>query len=562
MANKILTPITLWSDFDDSLPVTETVLEERTEEKTLLRAVRFPGRAVGAERVNIFARFGRPVAGGNFPALLVLPDYKSTADETLIRRFVRKGYAVLMPDYRGKFSDDDFNYTAYPQEISYANYRTAGEHLDYAEPSAKETCWYEWVAVARYCLKYLQSLPCVGKIGVIGTKAGGDIAFQLAATAEGLSCVIPVCAGGWRAYRGVRKFGENTELAMNDERYRFLAGVDAQAYVQYVKCPVLMLCSSNDDRFDADRAFDTFARINPAMDKTFFFAARYCGCIGNTGLNDLDLFADKYLKEREVFVPSPVEISIEEDEGELVARIRSDPNGELTYCEVYMAEDTENSALRNWTRCELKREEGEDEQIFRLDAYKGTTRVFAFAKAKYSCGFAVSSKIAVKKLEKTYPNMTDKSRILYSSNQKFDSFVLEDPQRNVVADCFLDSSYAPIRMVEGPHGIKGIYSPFGLKLFRIGEERFRPGANALLKVDLYSPKPTLVRICIGASRNGELEVYRCCFRLSGGECWADRILYAKDFKSDGNKPLAQFSDANFISFSSEGEFCINNLLWL
>lgn len=562
MANKILTPITLWSDFDDSLPVTETVLEERTEEKTLLRAVRFPGRAVGAERVNIFARFGRPVAGGNFPALLVLPDYKSTADETLIRRFVRKGYAVLMPDYRGKFSDDDFNYTAYPQEISYANYRTAGEHLDYAEPSAKETCWYEWVAVARYCLKYLQSLPCVGKIGVIGTKAGGDIAFQLAATAEGLSCVIPVCAGGWRAYRGVRKFGENTELAMNDERYRFLAGVDAQAYAQYVKCPVLMLCSSNDDRFDADRAFDTFARINPAMDKTFFFAARYCGCIGNTGLNDLDLFADKYLKEREVFVPSPVEISIEEDEGELVARIRSDPNGGLTYCEVYMAEDTENSALRNWTRCELKREEGEDEQIFRLNAYKGTTRVFAFAKAKYSCGFAVSSKIAVKKLEKTYPNMTDKSRILYSSNQKFDSFVLEDPQRNVVADCFLDSSYAPIRMVEGPHGIKGIYSPFGLKLFRIGEERFRPRANALLKVDLYSPKPTLVRICIGASRNGELEVYRCCFRLSGGECWADRILYAKDFKSDGNKPLAQFSDANFISFTSEGEFCINNLLWL
>ncbi len=562
MANKILTPITLWSDFDDSLPVPETILEERTEEKMLLRAVRFPGRAVGAERVNIFARFGRPATGGTVPALLVLPDYQSTADETLIRRFVRKGYAVLMPDYRGKYSEGDFNYTAYPQEISYANYLAAGDHLDFAEPSAKETSWYEWVAVARYCLKYLQAMQGIGKIGVIGTKAGGDIAFQLAATAEGLSCVIPVCAGGWRAYRGVRKFGENTELAMNDERYRFLAGVDAQAYAQYVKCPVLMLCSSNDDRFDADRAFDTFARINPAMDKTFFFAARYCGCIGNTGLNDLDLFADKYLKEREVFIPSPVEIGIEENEGELVARIRSDPNGELTYCEVYMAEDIENSALRNWTRCELKSAGGEDGQIFRLNAYKGTSRVFAFAKAKYSCGFAVSSKIAVKKLEKKYTNMTGKSRILYSSEQKFDSFVLDDPHTEVVADCFLDSGRAPIRMIDGPHGIKGIYSPFGLKLFRIGEERYRPGANALLKVDVYSAAPALVRICIGASKNGVLEKYHCCLRLSGGECWADRILYAKDFKTDGNKPLSQFSDANYISFSSEDVFCINNLLWL
>ena len=96
---------------------------------------------------------------------------------------------------------------------------------------------------------------------------------------------------------------------------------------------------------------------------------------------------DKYLKDREVFIPAPVEISIEEDEGELVARIRFDPNGEVTYCEVYLSEDTENSALRNWTRCELKREEGEDEQIFRLNAYKKSTRVFAFAKAKGALSF-------------------------------------------------------------------------------------------------------------------------------------------------------------------------------
>ena len=59
-----------------------------------------------------------------------------------------------------------------------------------------------------------------------------------------------------------------------------------------------------------------------------YFAARYDGHIGNTGLNDLDLFIDKHLKGRAVFVPSPVDISIEEDDGELVARIKFDRNGE------------------------------------------------------------------------------------------------------------------------------------------------------------------------------------------------------------------------------------------
>ena len=50
--------------------------------------------------------------------------------------------------------------------------------------------------------------------------------------------------------------------------------------------------------------------------------------------------------------------------------------------------------------------------------------------------------------------------------------------------------------------------------------------------------------------------------ISGGEYWADRVLAAKDFKTEGNKPLSAFSDAASLSFSSDGEFCINNLLWL
>ena len=561
MANKILTPITLWSDFDDSLPIQCTVLEEREEGGVLCHKLRYFGRDVGGVRVNIFAVYCAPSGEAAPPALLILPDAAQTVDIAFAERFAKKGYAVLMPDYRGEWDGCD-EYTIYPEAVSYGNYRSAGRRLEYADDTAKETSWYEWVAVARYSCLYLRSLAPGRKIGLIGIKAGGDVVWQLAATFEGLACAIPVCAGGWRAYRGVYKFGESTELKMDDERYRFLAGVEAQAYAPYAKSPVLMLCSTNDEGFDADRAFDTYARINPEMEKTFYFAARYNGHIGNTGLNDMDLFIDKYLKGREVFIPTPVEIGVEEDGGELVARIKFDRNGEVKYCDVYMAEDNLDSPTRDWTKCAFKREDGDDEQIFSLNAYENASRVFVFAKAKYSCGFAVSSKIAVKRLEKSYSNSQKKSRILYSSTNGTDSFTIDRFDKNVLADCFLNTAQAPVCLLEGPLGIKGIYSSYGLKLFRINDARFRPGESGLLKFDIYSPQPALLQIGIGVLQNGALARYSCTLRVSGGECWADHLLSAKDFKNEVNKPLSGLDGARFITFYSQDVFCINNLLWL
>ena len=561
MANKILTPVTLWNGFDDTLPLQCTIEDEIQKDKMILRRLRFLGRAVGDKRVNIYAIYACPLTGDSYSALLVLGDVTKSVDETLAERFVDKGYAVLMPDYRGTWEDTD-GYTIYPEEIGYANYRNVGRYMDYADEDARKTCWYEWVAIGRYAVQYLKSLPQVGKIGAIGLRTGGDVVWQLAATCEDLACAIPVCSGGWRAYRGLYKFGDATDLKMDDERYRFLAGVDAQAYAQYVKCPILMLCSTNDERFDADRAFDTYARINPQMSKTFNFSARYNGHIGNTGLNDLDLFINKFLKGREVFVPSPVDIFIEEDEGELVARILFDPNGECKYCEVFMAEDNLDSSMRDWTRCSLKREISDEEQIFRLNAYKKATRVFAFAKAKYSCGFAVSSKIAVKKIDKAYSNLTEKCRIMYSSENGSDSFTIDRFDSKVLADCFLDNSVPPVRLMEGPFGIQGIYSAYGLKLFRINDEKYRPAENALLKFDVFSSVASILQLTLCVKENGKAEKYLCSLHLPGGNGWQNFILSAKDFKNSNNKPLTQIRLAQYLTFYSNDEFCVNNLLWI
>ncbi len=560
MANKILTPSTLWNDFDDTLELNtqETLLS--TYENVKFYGVRFDGRKTEEGRVRVYSQIAVP-EGDKHSALLILPDADHTVSVELMRRFADKGFVVLMPDYRGKY-DDCENYTEYPQDVFYANFKEAGRRMYYADDSAKETSWYEWVAVARYCLRYLKERNDIERIGVLGIKKGGEIAWQLMATSSDLSCGISVCAGGWMTYKGKFKFGDCPDIKLDDERHRFLAAVDSQAYAPFVKCPVMMLCATNDNDFDADRAFDTYARINPDMEKTFHFASRYDGCIGSTSLANLDLFLDKYLKDRAVFMPAPVDIVIEEDEdGELVVKLNMDKNGEFTDCKAFMAQDNCDSTTRNWELCKLK-SESDYGATFRLNAYEKAKIVFAYAKVKYSCGFYVSSKIAVKRVEKQYENLTPASRILYTSVNATDSFMFDKEDKTFLADCLIINEKPLVQLIEGAFGIKGIYSPTGLKTYKISDSQYRPQDNASLMFDLYSPKKCNVLIAVKVKKDVADEVYSCTVDIDGGENWNNVILSAKDFKNNVGIPLSQINLGYAITFNCSELFALNNLLWV
>lgn len=561
MANKILTPSTLWNDFDDTLELCAEEEAISSENGMRLNRVRFSGRETGKGRVRIFANFALPAEGTKFPALLILPDADKTVCPALMQRFTARGFAVLMPITAVNFPIAK-NTPNIPRTCLTRISRRRADTSPTPDETAKETSWYEWVAVARYCMRYLKSREEIGRVGVLGIKRGGEIAWQLMATSSDLSCGVSVCAGGWMTYKGKYKFGESSEVKLDDERYRFLAAVDSQAYAPYVRCPVLMLNSTNDHNFDADRAFDTYARINPEMEKTFHFASRYDGHIGNTSLANLDLFTDKFLKDRAVFMPAPVDIVIEEDAGRRTRRAAHDGHQRRIYrSKVFMAEDNLDSATRNWASCEMKRE-NDDEAVFRLNAYENAKIVFAFAKAKYSCGFYVSSKIAVKRVEKKYKNLQPSGRILYSSLNGTDSFTFDKADKYFLADCIADDEKPIVKLYEGAHGIKGVCSPLGLKTFKISDSMYRPADNAFLKFDLYAPEPCIVEIAVNVVKDGVSEAYVCNLKTGGGEAWYNHILYARDFKNSVNKSLAQLNEGISLTFNSAETFALNNLLWV
>ena len=131
MANTILTPITLWKDFDDTLPFNEEFLSKEEREGAVMRDVYILGRQTGFGRVKVYGRYYTPNGLESFPAVLIMFEAGFPCDEKLVMHFIRKGYGVLGIDYSGELGDG--RHTIYPRDIDHANFARAGRAMDRSE---------------------------------------------------------------------------------------------------------------------------------------------------------------------------------------------------------------------------------------------------------------------------------------------------------------------------------------------------------------------------------------------------------------------------------------------
>ncbi len=556
---NILTPVTLWEAFDASLETSPVVLSSKErEDGIIVERVNFSGRKTGGGRVVIAAGYAydknTPASG----TVLILPDSRDSIDEETMALFVKQGYAALMVDYRGEWEGCDF-YTRYPADVAYANTKKSGRRYAFVDESAAETSWYEWVAVGIYAKKYAAERSGNDKIAVVGLRDGGEIAWKLG-VAEKFKCIIPVCAAGWKAYAGVSKF-LTFEPDLNEERYRYIAGIDSQAYAPYIKCPVLMLCATNDAGSDYDRAYDTFSRINPEFvsASAIAYSVHSNGCIGEKCTSDMFMFLDKNLKDRQVFIPKPSEIVIEvDDESNLVATVKFDSEGIVDYCEMYMAEDCVDSSLRDWIECPPKTKISPQSQQFYLNIYEKTSTVFAMCYVRYINGFSVWSKISAKKLNGMFRNMRGKCRVIYSDKDSKYAFALSEPRKFAVGNMFLlDKSSRPA--VVEKDGVKGLYAVGGLTTYKLNSPAYAPVQGNILKLDVFCGENCKIRITLVDGPTGE--EYTDDYEITGG-VWQSIIAESKLFKNSGGVSLENFMSAVKLTVSCGIPYAINNVMWL
>ncbi len=565
----ILSAVSLWKKFNTQSPLNASEWGEKQVKNASFSHIAYSGHAALDGSVRIYAEFAKPADEGKYPAVLLLNDVGKPLDQELLSYFAEKGYAVLMPDYTGKSVKDEENTprTIYPPSLAYANYDMARGLDELGELSPEETCWFEWTYVALYSIEYLKSREDISSIGVVGIRTGGEIAWKTMLSPD-VKCGVPINAAGWRSSRNFAKFGDTADINLSDERHRYIAGIESQSYAPFVKCPVLMLCALRDHSFDCDRAYDTFSRIGNKDGNAIVYSPETGSCIGPDGITDMDLFLEKNLKGREIYLPDALGVSVKDTEKGLLVEIEGDEEGLLDEIGVYYSEaDVKTkSTHREWQQ--VYKESGttaKDGKVsFEIVPYAGASAVFVYAYAKYFNGFKITSKITTRKFPEN-TSSTVRNRMLFSGD-KIDCFGVADYEEYSVGGIFMEKETVP-KLVTGYGKIKGAYSVGGIKTYLISSPQYIPDENALLEFDAYFKKDGQLWISVDTAdvEAGE-QRYSCLLPVKGGGKWKRIILKATDFKNEElNTPLSSFAKGKSLLFDCEeedGEYAITNILWL
>lgn len=551
MSTAILTPQTLWQSFDDSLPLKEVKLNVLPMPSANLTYCYFSGRQTSLSRVRIYGVYAEQ-KGKSKGSVLILPDVGDEIDVDLIIHFSSLGYDVLSVDFRGE-AEGTSEHTQYPQDISYANYLTSGSTFLHVENTAKETCWYEWTAVARYAVSFLKSKKPDGRIGVVGIKHGANVLWQLAATDDRVDAAVTLFGAGWLAYRGLNKY-EDLNPEMNDERYRFIAGIEAQSYAPYVKCPVLYLGTTNNDEFDFDRAADTLLRVENQSECRLIYSTESKNALESSALYDVDEFISRFVggcDEKSRFPETP-EIEIGIDGDEIIYKISGVKNDAESIL-VNASSNDLKSCDRVWYNVyPFEKENGE--KVFRRRVYGKSDFEIAFVTVKYKSGITLSSRPAYKKTgivsNAKIPN------ILLSSSHTVTAFLVKNAESDLLGNVF--SKNGLYSYCEGPLGIKGVKTEYALLSYAVRKIADTLSGDSFIKFDAYSK--TVDTLFLSFSAGGD--DYSAKIQLTGGEYWQSIKINLGDLKNAEGRSIKDYSLVTAVAFNTLGAFMINNVIIL
>lgn len=551
----------VWKDFSPNLPLKESVTGEEIFDNITYSDVYFSGRETPDGRVRIYGVYARSVGMvkiSHKAGILILPDVDKSVDLELVDLYVKQGYAVLMIDYRGEWENAE-NYTRYPSSISYANYNMARDLMDRVETTAKETCWYEWVAVAKYAVSFLRSQHELESIGVVGIREGANIGWALAGTDTRIDCFVPLFGAGWRAYKGVSKYS-GKELEMDDNKLRFLAGVDAHAYAQYVRCPVFYMTSTNNRRFDCDRGVDTMYRISDEVPSYVNFAPNFSDTLDENCKLNVDLFLAKYLLGFRLEMPFEPKVSFSVENKKVTAEVNIDFSDILRpkALSVYLAEDGPYPAYREWRTMRLVKSKNEDKKVFVSELFGNSNFIGCFCTVEYKNGITISSKIIYKRITKINTRQTN---LIYSSNDKLSGFAAYSVERTFGAGVFYDGQN-PVEFVVGSNNIMGVTSMDCLVTYRFNPRMVNLSERSLVMFDVNVKEFSSLIVSVLAGKEDDITEYSYTVDLRPGDIWQNVIIKCSDFKSSERRGIKEYSDVLALKIDSNSKCVINNVIVL
>jgi len=534
--NIIYTPKSLWVDFKEQLNFKESFINEFSSEGITYKNFYFSGIQVDLEEVRIYTTLALPnkTNGG---VILVVGNPSKDNNVEIVSFFAKRGFIVLMPDLKGVSNES--HYTVYPTSVSYANYVNSSSSLFKVGSSVKETCWYIWATVIKSTISYIKNSLKIDKIALYGIETGADICWVCAD--ESVTCFTAISGAGWQLFNST-----NTVLDVfnfTDEQRKFVAGIEAESYAPYVKCPVLYLSPTNSFNFDIELAMDTLARLSEEVYCDYSPRMRYY--LDSLSLNTCLLFFEKHLCGKEVKLYSSPNVSLVVKDGFVNVNVSYESISEIAECEVYYSTHQCDIFKRNWillSKEVLKTYTISSANLFEL--------VYVFVRVKYNNGFTVCSPITIKSLEEK--NNKRVSKILYSGIETDSSFACLVPF-SFIAQNYYNEKEVGIEIKNGPFQISGAYCKSGLIDYSIGAVSKELNANCMIKFDFYSEKYNVftVSLLVCEGKGHDVKEYKLFLKSKGIEAWNNFCESLLDFKDENGKSIKDFSSIYAITFCSE-----------
>lgn len=557
---KIISPIELWKDVVIESETNESVLKEYEKNGIIYKEVYFNGQKKEQGVTRVYGILARPNNNDNCPCVLLCHDSNHTVDIEYIDYFAKQGFAVFMCDMYGE--QEKSLYTFFPDDLVFANRKNNEDGFYQVGDEMTNTYVFQCILLQRYALNYLrqQREINVNKIGVIGIRDGSIIAWQLAHLEEYLACAVSLFYAGWREFG--RNYSDSESIEnLSEDKMAYIACISPQSCAQFIKTPMLYLSSSNDVLGNLDRSFDTMARINGRVSSLTYISPNEINNLDYHATMNLKVWLNVYLKDKNLdYIDKPI-ITVENISNQLLAKCFVEEPAMVKKVTIYYAEGNVMPAQRCYQKRELSLS-GEG-FVGIIEECTSDEMLFAFANVEYTNGYTITSNFLAVELDDLglVKNLTKQS-LIYNGLMGEDTFSgitqLEDM---TVSGTFIEEP--TVKMKEGASGIMGITSTLNLATFKLSHPAYQGENGQILMLDLCCEEPLTVEV-VAYSNLGEdnSDKYVATLLTVGGPLWQNFKLQLNDFKNGVKASLDNWSEVSLLVFKCDGDFMLNNMIWV
>ena len=349
MADNILTPNAIWQGVEIPDKIEYEIVSKMIDGDYTISNILVNANKVDDGQVKIYCELCEKNGKDKSSSVLCVKGEDTFNNQDLIKALADDYGSVLVVDLRGERDGVRF-FTEYPDSLFYANYDKDIVNVCKIEGEVIDTCWYVWALSLRYCAKFLLDFTGARKLGGIGF---GDFAtplWQTAAMTDYFDCVAFGFNAGWKSFLSYSKFHGDIQPKFSDSEFAFSAGIEPQAYAIHISCPTMVLSPTNSQKYDVDRVYDTISLID---DKVFSVANYTVGArdvLDNEAYNNLKLFFDRYLLNKDLSLYDDVPITYDDDEDFISIKPPIKNVEDIKSVTVYYSENIPETGLRVWRK--------------------------------------------------------------------------------------------------------------------------------------------------------------------------------------------------------------------